>query len=489
MRSRLMPALTFATCTIACSAAIALIAGDSRVFACAIAAPNAGDASPIATESLITACMSDDPAVASVAIAQLRSIGQPAVDALCDEHRRLMKEFIETESRTMDAQATFKSTRASPADLLAATADEREPRIAQLRSAIDSVAMQRDAYASRLFWHTDFDGAKSQAIASGKPILSLRMLGNLNDDLSCANSRYFRSILYPDAQVSEYLREHFVLHWESLRPVPRLTIEFGDGRRIERTITGNSIHYVLDAHGEVIDALPGLYGPAAFLRGLQAAEQAVFRAATLSDADAFARSRFLQRYHSDAIQAIDLQLSNDRKQLQATDDDAAAKARANGARVPSPAPTIAGRDSSGELSDELLARLAQLHAADATLDHNSVMLIRSKVPEDFLKIAERAQGVAISKSGPEAPVVAMLRTLNRSVAQDTIRNEYVIHHRIHNMLRERQEAPKNQDFVTAFNGRVYAELFHTPLDDPWMGLAPRDAYTAIDDGGLIEACR
>jgi hypothetical protein len=38
--------------------------------------------------------------------------------------------------------------------------------------------------------------------------------------------------------------------------------------------------------------------------------------------------------------------------------------------------------------------------------------------------------------------------------------------------------------VGAFNEKVYAELFLTPSSDPWLGLAPADAYTALEDGGL-----
>ena len=36
-------------------------------------------------------------------------------------------------------------------------------------------------------------------------------------------------------------------------------IDFGDGRKMERTLTGNSIHYVLDSEGRLIDALPGVF--------------------------------------------------------------------------------------------------------------------------------------------------------------------------------------------------------------------------------------
>src|SRR6185436_1156286 len=97
-----------------------------------------------------------------------------------------------------------------------------------------------------------------------RPILHLRMLGRLDEELSCANSRYFRTTLYANTEVAKLLREKFVLYWSSERPVPKVTIDMGDGRKIERTTTGNSAHYVLDANGNVLDVLPGLYAPALF---------------------------------------------------------------------------------------------------------------------------------------------------------------------------------------------------------------------------------
>lgn len=134
-----------------------------------------------------------------------------------------------------------------------------------LRVALDELCQQRDCYASRLYWYTDIEQAKAAARTSGKPILSLRLLGRLDQDLSCANSRFFRVALYPNSEISKLLQDHFILHWQSVRPVPKVTIDFGDGRKLERTITGNSIHYILDASGRPIDAIPGLYSPKAFL--------------------------------------------------------------------------------------------------------------------------------------------------------------------------------------------------------------------------------
>ena len=120
---------------------------------------------------------------------------------------------------------------------------------------LDSVCGVRDCAEIRLFWYTDLEQARKQARAEGKPILSLRLLGRLDEEFSCANSRFFRTVYYRNSTINELLRERFVLHWRSVRPVPKVTIDFGDGNRLERTLTGNSIHYVLDSRGRLVEAL------------------------------------------------------------------------------------------------------------------------------------------------------------------------------------------------------------------------------------------
>src|SRR5262249_58518890 len=86
-----------------------------------------------------------------------------------------------------------------------------------------------------------------------------------DEELSCANSRFFRKLLYPEPRINLILRGEFVLHWQSIRPVPKVTIDFGDGRRVERTLTGNSVHLVLGPDGRPVDALPGLMSPDVFV--------------------------------------------------------------------------------------------------------------------------------------------------------------------------------------------------------------------------------
>src|SRR5436853_1362140 len=179
----------------------------------------------------------------------------------------------------------------------------------RLSKALDAIAGQKDSFASELFWYTDFDQARAAARLSGKPILSLRLLGRLDEDLSCANSRFFRLTLYSNQEIARRLKEGFILHWQSVRPAPKVTIDFGDGRRLERTLTGNSIHYVLDNEGRVVDALPGLYGPQAFLSEL-------IRAANMADQVEKAptserRAALLRDYHNARLNELAVAWTND----------------------------------------------------------------------------------------------------------------------------------------------------------------------------------
>jgi hypothetical protein len=156
---------------------------------------------------------------------------------------------------------------------------------------LDRICGQIHAHTSLLYWFTDLDAAVREARRVRKPILSLRLLGRLDEELSCANSRFFRKLLYPEPRTNLLLRGDFVLHWQSIRPVPKVTIDFGGGRVVERTLTGNSVHVVLDSHGRAVDALPGLLAPPVFVD-------------QLAQAQAFARAdrRALSRLHDRARQ-------------------------------------------------------------------------------------------------------------------------------------------------------------------------------------------
>lgn len=248
---------------------------------------------------------------------------------------------------------------------------------------------------SNLDWHTDIDAAVRDAQARGRPILSLRLLGRLDEELSCANSRYFRTLLYPEPAVQRAMRESFVLHWQSLRPVPKVTIDFGDGRALTRTITGNSLHAVLRPNGSPADAVLGLLSSDAFVHALE-------------------RSLPMARSTSD-----------------------------------------------GEL--------ARLHALAL---RDPPVLPEVKVEPDRLFDASK---MAMTKHMVESPILMQLRRLEGTLAQDTRTNELELHPRLHRAF---AQGPRWSD-ANAMVDWIYEELFLMPPDDPWLGLAAQDAFSAL----------
>lgn len=155
----------------------------------------------------------------------------------------------------------------------------------------------------KLTWHTNLDRAIASAQKTQRPIVSLALLGRLDEELSCANSRFFRRSLYPNREVASLLSRSFVLHWRTVRPVPKVRIDFGDGRVVDRTLTGNSAHLVLDPQGRVADAIPGLYTPAAFAEVLRRAGSFAIEIADLSDQPAREHLRLRHHERARAVEA------------------------------------------------------------------------------------------------------------------------------------------------------------------------------------------
>ncbi len=431
---------------------------------------------------LPTMILHDDPTMANHAIESYRAMG-PRGLAL------LMEAFADDLARHAEAPRGD------------------DPRWQRISAALNAVAAQYDAHASGLYWYTDWERAHQASLSSGKPILSLRLLGYLHEECSCANSRFFRTALYANAEVSRTLREQFVLHWQSVRPVPKVTIDFGDGRRLERTLTGNSIHYVLDADGTVLDALPGLYGPQAFHEWLSGARQLWSSVRGLTPDEAAARR---MAYHRDRQARIAEAWQRDLAQLGvsvgsgplADARNAALEALAAGNRpaVPAEIAVLLAKPKGGverplldrmayrasrppdasaleqATSDELWERLAELHAGEAQLDTGSVRLMREHHPT-----AGQAGALAITKRRVEDPLLRVVAAFQRSIALDTVRNEYLLHRRIHEWLAEGQ-MPADVD---AFNREVYARLFLTPESDPWLGLVRDDVYSALRGDGRV----
>lgn len=433
------------------------------------------------------ACASEPAATTTASITRARALDLPALADLA----------ISTDA-TIAADARMRLRAAGPAGLAAFLARHTPPtpttpakaaptgllaRVLDLSSgtddrvtaALDEICAQHDCAAARLYWYTDLEQAKDAARASGKPILSLRLLGDLTDELSCANSRFFRALLYPDPAVSAVLRERFVLHWQSERPAPKITIDYGDGRSVVTTITGNSVHYVLDATGRPVDAIPGLVHPRAFVDDLQRAAVLARVTAGLTGEPLAAA---LRRHHDERLGALARAWDSE---LLAVDEGP--QPRRPTQLVPRPragqaapiaiskmaieAPMLGRIGEPAQPVDDaaLWDRLAARHESDVTFSAASLAMLE----QQQWRSGDRAQDAADHATA--------LATLRRAVALDTLRNEFELHRQIHARL---SAAPQTLDDLNAW---IYGDLFLTPRSDPWLGLAAPTIVSGLPGGG------
>ena len=424
--------------------------------------------------------------VSGTALAAPLSDPRPKTSTKSPAHRALAANTAESERAIGELRAMGAEGLRSFLELnrleIAAAAETPGNSHNRVLEVLDSVCQQKDCYASRLYWYTDLEQAKTAARAQHKPILSLRLLGRLDEDLSCANSRLFRITLYANEQVSDLLRERFVLHWESVRPVPKVTIDFGDGRKMERTITGNSVHYVLDSEGRFIDALPGLYGPGAFLREL---DRLLIVASFFNAHTAEERNAELRRYHQSRLNETEIAWISDTKRAGllvapsreipippgpgSIPPSAQRAAPITVAKVVSiERPILRGMAENPKLLDAIASdagwsTLARMHFLDANIDNSTQALMTFKDPV---------------LTGGNLQLAA--NALRQAIAEDTVRNEFIYRARIHRWLASGNVSLE----LRSLTEKIYAELFLTPGWDAWLGLRPTGMYSGIDGDGV-----
>ncbi|QDT02998.1 hypothetical protein K227x_13770 [Rubripirellula lacrimiformis] len=306
---------------------------------------------------------------------------------------------------------------------------------------IDQVAAQFNAAQSGLFWHTSLDSALSESQRTGRPILSLRLLGKLNQEQTCANSRFFRSSLYPNPWVSDLMKQGFVLHWQSVRDVPMVTIDLGQGRKLVQPITGNSAHLVLDSTGRPLDVMPGLVSA----------------------------DRFTQWLRS----AIDLADQVDGS----TDHQAVAKIAAFHRR----------RAAQRRSECPLAIRPGQPVRDINPLDPRWIQFAKTEAEQStstaaVQPLAEAAMITTVGKAVAEAPLLRAIPAENPLTARDTVLNLFVLQ----TCIDDHFSTAKDILDVPQLTSWIYADVFLMPLDDPWLGLSLPPRIVALRNGGRIE---
>lgn len=96
------------------------------------------------------------------------------------------------------------------------------------------------------------------------------------------------------------VHQHFEPVWVSVRPVPQVTVDFGNGHTVQRTLHGNIATWVCYSDGRVLDILPGVYTPEIWDAELRRLAKIHQQSITGSDSESAIRQA-MHTYHENAL--------------------------------------------------------------------------------------------------------------------------------------------------------------------------------------------
>jgi hypothetical protein len=230
-------------------------------------------------------------------------------------------------------------------------------------------------------------------------------------------------VLFSDAKVSAFVREQFVAAWESVRPVPLVEIDFGNGHKIKRTVNGNIATYICAPDGRVVDVIPGLNSPEAYLQDLK-------YALNLYRASLAAFDKTILEYHKDNMAT----------------------------------PTVyeyVRNDYSKAMVERLMKMSIDKRQEIAERKGMGVRI----VPAPYDRAKKEIEGPVKTLSAEEAALLAADTEINRKERKPIL----------HKILSEKIYRP------TELTKLVYKDALHCDLDDPYLGL-----ISSAFNGGAYE---
>jgi hypothetical protein len=215
--------------------------------------------------------------------------------------------------------------------------------------------------------------------------------------------------------VALFINKNFEPVWQTVRPVPIVRIDFGNGTVLTRTLSGNVATYACTPDGQVLDILPGIYTPAAYLDRLNQLRLLANYAGQEGPGALAAR---LSRYHQDQAEALK--------------------------------------------RNEVPARFVNLAPVSKAAIERGIKAVL--MPG---KDAERmGPGVHAGKNETPPRLDSAEDLVNwKALAEDTLVNETVRRRQIHELLAG--DGLTRPEGVTR---RLYKEVLHADLDDPYLGL-------------------
>lgn len=101
--------------------------------------------------------------------------------------------------------------------------------------------------------------------------------------------------------VATFINANFEPAWESVRPVPLIHIDFGNGTKVTRTLNGNIATYVTTPDGQVLDIVAGVYDPDGYKARL---DQLRLLANYVDQEGTTKRTARLRDYHRGQVEAM-----------------------------------------------------------------------------------------------------------------------------------------------------------------------------------------
>ena len=233
-------------------------------------------------------------------------------------------------------------------------------------------------------------------------------------------------MLFSNQEIANFINDNFEPCWKSVRDVPTVSIDFGNGKKLKRTLHDNIATFVCHRDGKVIDVLPGVYDPVAYkkqLEDLKLASEFVLDRGHLSE------SKLLE-YHHVRAETIKTgrQFSIRRKEIERT---------------------ISGVEKNMKIVLSPMERLRGSFngASRANAESLPAKTARSKTKQSKTTTAKIAE------------------TLNGRLAVDTKINETHRRQQIHGYILQKGLTTPDE-----MHKWLYREVLHADLDDPYMGL-------------------
>ncbi len=226
-------------------------------------------------------------------------------------------------------------------------------------------------------------------------------------------------MLFSQPQIVRIVNLGFEPVWQSVRPVPIVTIDFGEGRKITRTLHGNIATYICTPSGQVVDVLPGLYTAEVYAARLMA----LMAEAALAPKSEPEFGKWLISRHEDRLK-------------RAKEDE---KAKREGRRIRDITKTI-------------------------TLERSVFLALRT--PPEVKKVPQQV----IDALGSPDQATVWKALVEDTRLNDTVRREQV----------SRYLADTGSTSPKAMTKWLYREVLDADIDDPWLGLKDLSDASVFD---------